>query len=836
MPTLLDKIKGNIQQVKRGTQLFDVVNESVTNQATRQGMPAGGVVSPMMAAGMGVSEDQAKMAGSKAQLDNVQRQAIDQSQQQARVEERKQARTEKTAEEQQKATQAQSLAQFGSNVQQIIKNATAKAVSAASTTPASLNTDVLKAKIPDEARYNELLPLITKALAGNATAEELAKLANAPELAIARGTTPDEIQKNVVAALEAFRTTQSAAIIANAQQAFPDKLLVKELSDSDIQSLGFSTREEMLSTLGLTASDNLTLQDLQTAVANLQNANYSDVRALQEAANDPNLSPAARQEARNRLRELGTSGARATEDDFNKVNQAVQSADKLTIDGKEWTVDELLSDKGLSAVITNYLNNAEYAADLKLASPELADFIEKNKTALAEASKALASDVKDLAKIQSDNAALGKGHQAADGSAVTISDDFNRAIYGSNWGTTTGTPLEATEAHRILQGNYDPQWQQAYSDLLTTLAKSDPALARTFANYTYDELVKAGLTKDVNALSRYKEYLTQSKSYASNPDTEQAIRSIFPTIDGKNGINELLNKVKLLNASGLGPKIDSGIIAILDPDGNGQVDMNDKNKLAAIKKALDALLLPNGSAITPDKLVNGKAPNLTEMVKALEDAVTIAEGSSSYSQFASALTDDKTPGKVSAEEITGIMGQAGNAATLQSLYDTLNKSGIMTPEANTAITKQLQDMTKKEEISSINQLLGTTFSNETDLNSYIQRLTNPNDLNSLASRISKLASESKPPVKAELESLYKLINDRFHIRLEEQPKENAAAAKVAADRQTLANQQREAMANMGGAKQKTYSSKPTFALPGGYHWASKLVGRQTVWYAAPDRR
>ena len=769
MPTLVDKIKQNNQLVKRGTQLFDLVNESVTQQAQRQGVPVAGTVSPQAAADMGATQDQAKMAGSSAQLQNVERLAVRPSFGQAQIEEMKKTRTEKTGQEKQREAQAQALGQFGDRIAGVVKQAMSRQVPAsAGTVAASLDDTKWKALGLDQAKADSLKPAVIAALAGTANQEQLAQIANTLP-----GLSASSTAAEITAAVNNLRQTPTNAIVTNTQQVLPNQITVAQLSDTDIQALGFNSKQELANALGLDPSeiDSKSMDQLQAAAQSLQGQDYSTVKQLQEAANDPTLSPAAREEARAVLRQMGTAGVRATEADYAKLNQQIQAGDVVELDGKQMQISELLSDEGISAAVKAYLADPKYAAQLRAISPELADFIDKNKQALTDASNQLSKEVEELAKTRADNAKLAKSEDG-----IPISEDFNQLVYGADWNKFRGTALVPSNAHKILQNtNYPQSFRQDYAAILADLSKSNPELAKQFANYSYEDLVKSGLN-DPAKMTAYKRYLTEVNSYKKNPDPVSAISQLFPTLNDTGGLNDLIKQAAQINRAGLGSPVASKILELF---GNEPINLTDKSpaglaKLAALKTKLEQYMgLSNGNPLTPQ--MNGQAvdlsaiPDLAKLASELSSSVATAKADPVVSAASDGVVDET--------ELQDL-AKARSASELTSLYDKLLNGGLISTGAafgQSSTAQTLKDLinqqAEKEFATAIGGILpGLTSSHDTP------KL--PSDLaglNQLKNQVLGAQAQVSPEVRGKFDQLLRTISSRIAAV---QPKAPVAPSKA----------------------------------------------------------
>jgi hypothetical protein len=767
---LLNKIKQNSQLVKRGNQLFDLVNESATQQAQRQGIPVAGTTSPQAAADMGVTQDQAKMAGSSAQLQNVERLALRPTTSQRQVEEMKQTRTEKTADEKRKEAQAAQLGQFGGRIQGVVQQAMkriAPTQAAGATPPPSLDADKFSSLGLDQTKAEAIKPSIEAALNGTATQEQLADIANTLP-GLSTSSTPAQITEK----LESLRQTPVNSIISNTQKLVPNQLTVGQLSDTEIQSLGFQSRQDLAKSLGLNPDeiDTQSMDQLQAAASSLQQQDYATVKQLQAAINDPSLSPAARAEAQAVLRQMGTAGVQATEEDFAKLNADIQNADVIELDGKPMQIAELLSDEGVSAAVKAYLTDPKYAEQLRTISPGLADFIDKNKQALSAASNQLSKEVDQLAKTQADNVKLSKTD-----TGIPISDDLNKLVYGDKWNKFGGTALAPSNAHKILNDpNNTKEYKEAYVNFLNSIAKSNPDLAKQFADYSYEQL-KASKLDSPNNVNAYANYLSRANSMNKVADPVQAISVMFPTLNDTNGLNDMIKSASALSKAGMMSPTGTRILELF---GNAPLDLNDRSP-ANIQRMQDLqtklkqffAIDAKGNPLTPVKdgqVVDLSAiPNLDSLVKQLQTDYNKAK--------ADPVLEAAMDGVVDSDELQKLAG-ARSASDLTSLYNKLSAGGLINESGQTLkdlINKQAENEFLKA-ISSIGILQTLKTSKDTP--------TLPKDLvglQQLKNQILDAKNQVSPEVKDKFNQLLTTVSNKIALlqpkssRWDERPKTQA---------------------------------------------------------------
>ena len=965
MPTLVDRIKQNAQTLKRGTQLFDVVNESATQQAQKQGIPLGGVVTPQSSAELGVSQDQAKMAGSSAQLQNVERQALKPSTQQAQVQQFQQPSAQATQAQQANQQQARQLQQFGQHFNSVVRKATNEMLAGwmkSQSVTGPINMDAWNSAqlidVPDQASRDKLQPILQKALAGTASSDETkelirhlpnlsptstpqqiaaeinkyrngalinddawnnAQLIDVPDQAsrdalkgtlqrvLSGDTTVTEEQvsqlaqhlpgfsptwtaQQVATAINQYRNTDQNSL-TKALQNMPKTVTMASLSDSDVQGLGFTNQDSLAKSLGLTSDElkGMSVEDVQRKVSALQQHNFSDVQALQNVVSDPAASPAQRREATDSLRQMSVSGVQATEQDFAKVQDQVANGDSIMVDGKPMSVASFLSNDNIAAVVTAYFKGGEYASSFKAEHPELAAWMDQNQAALTAATKNLDASTKQVADNAANNAKLTK---TDDG--LTVSEDLNKLLYPKNadgsggWGTY-GTQLSATRYYNIINDPKIPQaWRADYSNMMNSLAKSNPDLAKTLSGYSFDQLQASGLNNP-ELLKQYSSYLTQATQFQSTTDNVQALSSVFPNLDDPSGLNSKIKEALSLKNSGL---LDPNSISakILDlfsyQDANGKtqygpLDLKNKAQVDAVRQKFNQFFTepdPNDKSTPPKRRII--TPNGTDPLSAIADPKalsteldnTLASAEAkkldgleiTYGDIEKKLSDTESPGVIDKDEL-GSLTASMTAAQMQSLKDKLfkGKTRYDWGSLNSLLNEQ-----EEKEFTGAMQGVGLPMTRSNNMPEL------PKDEESLQ-RYLKLITDAQGQASGPVKNKFKPIIDKIKQDIDfiEAPNRKAAEqraklekaadvykAKVAAaDKaaapfiqqqkdQAKAREQAQISAIASGPRsggmaamlpkptETTYSERPRFPAPAGYHWSSRMLGKGMFqWYAEKDK-
>lgn len=666
MPTLLDKLKGNNPLIKRGGQLFEQPVE-----LPEPSLLPGATTSPLAAAAVGAKEDEAKMAGSAAQLQKSIRESI------APGREFKEPalRTEATEAEklrQQRSEQLRNLEGLGTRVFGLVKEAakvkpTAPVAVPATAVPTAQTQDQGLAKPVFNQQAFDAIPEL-KALAP--ADRELVKKAIEtgevdPKLYTILNVKPEALGTELAKYTKPEETTIATIITEN----FGDSVPLSALSKEDYRALGLA---DVAPLLGLKDADlkKLTVSELKTKLNALIEQDYNQVDSLSRIANDPFYPENVRKLAQTQLAELSSVGVMATEAEVDRLNKEIQAGEVINVGGKDYTIEELLQDDNLNSIITGYFEDEDYAKEVTEDLPGLAQFIERNRTVLKEASTKLATNIKDLANVQTENAKLDSygGIDLTGFNTVTI-EGYKKGEYRKDRYTPT-------EAHTLLAGDKLPETdKQLYAGFLNNLSKISPDDAKTFAAYDYTELMKQVDNSGLN----FKDYLDKYQSYkqaiidAERQTPQQVVNSTFGSTEAA---QKLLTNYYLRDQLGitkLDPKYES-LFKLIDSNNDGKVD-----DASTIQAAIRAYYNAN-----PDV----KLPTVKDLAGSwqMASASDVSDSLFTYLKDGT-LTQDEVNKIIEAPDLT------------VRLYDILNTKGkLISVEGGTIeqVTKALDERLKTE--------------------------------------------------------------------------------------------------------------------------------------------
>jgi hypothetical protein len=684
------------------------------------------------------------------------KQSIAPSKQREVQERQKQYRTEMTADEASKraeANRAAKLESLGQRMGTLVNQAVAKYAGEAKAATPTFDADKFKNTNPNMSDADAAL--VKQAAEGGAVDAKLYGI-----LGLTQDATPDAIKNE----LTKYTKDQNNTIIAGVQTGLPANVMLKDAGPVLESSLGMSLAD-LGGLLGKTADElqSMTVDDLQRRIDAVGQENFSEIQRLRETVNDPTSSQAGRQEAQQRLIELGEAGVSATEADYQRINQAVQSADVISVAGQEMTIAEALRDENLSASISAALNDPAAMDKLKTDMPELAKFVENNRLALKDADAKLDKSVKDLAAIQADNAKL----TTVEGVPM---DDFNAAVIPNYTSGPSNTRFEPTEAHKVLQGKDMADSLKAdYAGFLKDLARTDGEVAKEFAGMDYKTLAATGLLdRDPSGalyLSQYLKYTENSKAL-KDPNVltdpaaaEAAIRTVF---DGDLSLyQDMLDDYNKMSSYGL---------ADASPESKQMADILD---------------------ISPR---DGKVDAPTEVAKRLRDNMPSNWSKTGFNpaDSLSRLNTETAAAKSSAGLVANYVKDGSiDQNEITELAKTPNPDELYKLIANDRLPfsgdkQPLKNRLNELNLPAINEVFGTagdqllmpidSYSQGLDARS-IEELNQENETNSrVLGKLQELVSTSPPSMQSTLRDVINNFNNRqARVSGAKQAKEQAAA-------------------------------------------------------------
>jgi hypothetical protein len=367
---------------------------------------------------IGGNRDQAKMAGTPAQVTKA---VEDSTQLSLRDAIRKeQSQTDMAESERARAEQARqgSLAVGGldSRVDQLV----AKIGQGTSLTPRySIDQKTLATSIP-QAPAN-----LAQSLNGflNGEVAETDKGTKAIEIAKglgiappASGESPEAFRQRLEAKLAEVMPSvakETADAVAKGIQDY-SQVTLGQLWEEDATEATklLGSIEDLAMAIGMEPSEvrALNLPALKEKLEAVGARDFSYVKDLQRRLGDPYTSEAERTSIIRELRRLGASGIRGTEEEYTKLQEAVKQGEMVTINGQAMSLEEALSDSTLSAMAKAYFEGDQATKEkMSQGMPELTKLWDKYSGALREASSKLSGAIESQANQVAEASNLGKG-------------------------------------------------------------------------------------------------------------------------------------------------------------------------------------------------------------------------------------------------------------------------------------------------------------------------------------------------------------------------------------------------------------------------------------------
>jgi hypothetical protein len=347
----------------------------------------------------------------------------------------------------------------------------------------------------------------------------------------------------IIGKIKELITPISDTVVDNITSTLGPAVSLSSLTAEDWKAFGLGSAQDLGNLIGLESDEiqDMTIGDLQKRIDALMMADYDRVDELTRVANDPFYPEALRKAAKAELRDLSSVGVIATESDFAKLNEAVQSADELEIAGKTYTTEELLSDENLTVMIATYLEDPEsdYSKDLLKDFPALAEFIDSNKAALDNAMKYLDESIKDKIAISKENDKM-NSYTPVDGMAVDLSDINEDLIedYDSDvlFRDEAITPNSSTHLENIYGTDsvFNDAQKGVYVSLLRQAKDNKyPELLKEFGSLTSGQIADNakiyGISSEQWMQRRYQQYVNADiidKALTEDATPEQAQQAL----------------------------------------------------------------------------------------------------------------------------------------------------------------------------------------------------------------------------------------------------------------------------------------------------------------------
>lgn len=283
-----------------------------------------------------------------------------------------------------------------------------------------------------------------------------------------------------------------------------------QVDEQMIAALGGDMAE--LRDLGIDVSQGMSISDFQTSVNNLIEEEFSRAEELERVSNDPNVSPAMRAEARQELEALGATGVQDVESTIQEIDEAIASADDFEFGGETFTVEELFSDEGISALVKEMIDDPEGPVARQILEDEglgeFGQYILDNSQAFRSLTEDIDTVGESLGEVQEYNENLNRL------GGDVLSDEVMGKIYEDRWGTFQDGRLSKPPFMRAFE---DPELAVMSADFVDLLedSKDDETMFRRLVNLGPNDLRRiqrgGGIDAYKNRL-RYRELAREGKT------------------------------------------------------------------------------------------------------------------------------------------------------------------------------------------------------------------------------------------------------------------------------------------------------------------------------------
>ena len=515
-------------------------------------------LTPAGAGALGANADQQKMMGTPAQK----KAALEQPKDLSTTLRTAQARTQATGQEQgamQTAAQAQALSGLSSRVQGLVSGELAKATTnninttALATAPSA--TSIPKVPTGQESQAKSLLSKIVANPNDRQSMVELNKLLGRN---IDTVLSPEEVKSMYGSVTD----TIAQGVAGNVD---------KDITVSDLLqrgNIGY-TPEQLSDLLDLPQDqiNNLSIAQLRDRIDQVGQQEFAAAGEAGQQMTSQLASQAERESAREAFRDQNAVGLTASKADYDKVEQAIQSAENVKFNGKDFSVEELLKDGGINKAITEYLNAPEGSQarlDLEKNEPGLAKFINDNKAVLDGAVKAVGSGTQEFKNIQASNSSYRNIAQKLNPS---LTQGFKFAAGSSEFTTekagSSGSPLidvlAGVPADRL----------DATAATLRQASERYPGMIEQFNSMPKDKIEKWDISNPAGAFqSKFLPTLEKVQALRSTGDASQIAQILSPGSGSWDQVQLKYKEDKAASQLGLGGPPDMA----WDTNGDGQLD------------------------------------------------------------------------------------------------------------------------------------------------------------------------------------------------------------------------------------------------------------------------
>ena len=392
-----------------------------------------------------------------------------------------------------------------------------------------------------------------------------------------------------------------------------------KLTLSDITTLGTSPAE-LASLTGLSeeAIGNMSIADLQNTLATVGQTTFGETQAVTSGMASGLLSSTERAALRDTLRSLEETGVAGAESQYTSLLKDIDEGATVTVGGKSYSIEEILNEKTVTQILTDYFNNPESPSSKLLAAeePDLVTWANKNSAGIKDLIAKSAGASGELKGIQTQaKAAFGTlGTQQAgllneltgiDLSKIQTSVPVKDPTTGlwSVIGKDGKSAVLTSSVQAIMNAPVNKQAQMS-----TSLASlSEVVDTAELQGYSPAQIEKLQLDKINGLWLTYSNAITEANKSENLTDPEGQLDAVAQGYDISD-INEAVSDSSLYAALGY----DTGNLTTFDSNKDGKFDSTDVATLykgvSTTKPTLDGVA--NGTYKPPAKLTV-QAPKLS---------------------------------------------------------------------------------------------------------------------------------------------------------------------------------------------------------------------------------
>lgn len=601
---------------------------------------------PLMTMQAGGNLDQAKMAGSPAQVQSAISYANQPEQSLAVTQRRAQpapAQAPAAAAYKQQITDLSGLSDTGRRVAQYIDIQKQKLAATKLAPQQVLDEPALKQlpvvqQVSQPINYSQLKSDLATLLSNPGDTATMARVNQMLGKSAGQLLTPEELKQ--------FYQEATDAITSGIAGSIDTDITVSDLAT--LPEFGMDLNQ-VASALGMTPEEvgKLNLKQLQDKVAQVE----QNITANQQAqATGTILGGAERAAYRDLGRELAVSGVTSAEAELGRIEQALSEGQSIRFAGQEYSLEELLGEGGITEVVSDYLNAPEgdpTRTNLEKSEPDLVKFIKANQLALEGLVADLGTAATGLQATQAANAKL------ATAGNITLDDVILKSVI-PNWGDIqTGAIDRNSIALMQALDSLPPADQTQLGTTLNAIAQQYPELLSELPNLGKSDILRLMDPAVLQALETNQQ-LAKRLAGIDPSDTNQVLDTYLGRDVDPATVARELEADKARKALGLPT---SNLSSLLDRDGDGKLDSGE-SLLQTMRNAT--------TKATLSELLSGKAKTYqatpTQNTQLTENEVTL-------SQLLPAASD----GVITADEVRGLNLTEDQAKAIQPLL--LNAPG-----------------------------------------------------------------------------------------------------------------------------------------------------------------